>query len=380
MSSNLINIIIIKHSIMNKIRIFLVLFCIVLCMGGCKNNSQKVNVLVSLPLTGDAAVYAKLLQDGIEIGLDQMDKETRGKINVIYQDDKLSSKEAVSVLQQAMAKRKLSVAMTTSTELAMTIGGICNDNKIVMLPPIADGNQITKGKEYVFLITPTSAYQGIALAQKIKESNYTKVAILHLNDSWGNELSTEFQNKFVELGGEVLIRERCEAGQTDLRSTLLRIKNRQPEVILIILHPTETVPVLKQIKELGITAVIYGGDTFSNKDLYKSEVIDLVQGVRFTLPTQPDNQYFEDFKKLFVAKYGYNPDINAAAARDAIMLVAKAVKDGATDGTSIKDKFNSYTNGIEGATGLIKWDNNRNVVSKEYSLYIISGNEYHKVD
>jgi len=354
--------------------------CIGGCQRGCNNESQKVNVLVSLPLTGDAAAYAKLLKDGIEVGLDQMDKETRDKINVIYQDDKLSSKEAVNVLQQEMARRKLSVAMTTSTEFAMTIGGICNTNKIVLLPPIADGNQITKDKEYVFLITPTSVFQGIVLAEKIKESSYMKVAVLHLNDSWGKELATEFQKKFVDLGGEVVATESCESGQTDMRSTLLRIKNREPDAILLILHPTETVPALKQIRELGITAALFGGDTFSNKDLYKDEVIDLVQGVRFTLPTQPDNKIFEEFKMQFAAKYGYNPDINATAARDAIMLVAKAVEDGATDGTSIRDKFNSYTDGIESATGLIQWDENRNVVSKEYSLYIISGKEYQKVN
>jgi hypothetical protein len=29
---------------------------------------------------------------------------------------------------------------------------------------------------------------------------------------------------------------------------------------------------------------------------------------------------------------------------------------------------------------LIKWDNNRNVVSKNYSLYVVNGNEYNKVD
>ena len=374
-------------NIMNKIKfisVTIVVLCAVLCVVWFikKNNNEpeKVNVLVSLPLTGDGAAYAKLLKDGIEIGLDQMDKTTREKINVIYQDDRMSSKESVNILQQEMARRKLSVAMTTATEFAMTIGGICNDNKIVLLPPIADGNQITKDKEYVYLITPTSAYQGIALAEKIKESNYSKVAILHLNDSWGNELSKEFQNKFIELGGEVLAKETCEAGQTDLRSILLKIKNMKPDAILLILHPTETVPTLKQIKELRITAALFGGDTFSNKDLYKSEVIDLVQGIRFTLPTQPNNAIFEIFKNLFVAKYGYTPDINAAAARDAILLVAKAVEDGGIDGTSIKNLFNSYTDGIEGATGLIKWDKNRNVVSKEYSLYIISGNEYKKVD
>jgi len=360
------------------------LLCIVMCLGGCQggcnNESQKVNVLVSLPLTGDAAFYGRILQDGIEAGLDQIDQTTRDKINVIYQDDKLSSKEAVNVLQQEMARRKLSVVMTSSSELAMTIGGICNDNKIVLLPPIADGSQITEGRGYVFLITPTTAYQGIVLAERMKGSNYTKAAVLHRNDAGGNAVATAFQSEFIALGGEIVATEVCESGQTDLRSILLRIRNREPEALLILLPPNEIIAALRQIRELGITVALFGGDTFSNTDLYREGVIDLMQGVRFTLPTQPDNAIFAEFKGQFAAKHGYDPDINAAAARDAILLIAKAVKDGATDGTSFKEKFNSYTEGVEGATGLIKWDENRNVVSKKYSLFIISGDEYQMAD
>jgi branched-chain amino acid transport system substrate-binding protein len=365
---------------MKKIKVISLLVCVILCMFGCTETSQKINVLVNLPLTGDGAPYGKLLKDGIEIGIQQMDENTRNKINVIYQDDKMSAKEEVNILHQEMAKHTISVVMTTSTEFAITLGKICNDNNIVLLPPIADGDQITSGKEYVYLITPTSAFQGSVLAKKIKENNCSTVAVFSLNDSWGKALSSEFQKKFVDEGGKVLISETCEAGQTDMRSVLLKIKNKKPDAILLILHPTETVPALKQIKELGIIAKLYGGDTFSNKDLYKNEVIDLMQGLQFTLPTQPDNAIFDGFKKLFFEQYAYNPDVNAAAARDAILLVAKAVADGAIDGPSIKDKFNSYTNGIEGATGLIKWDENRNVVSKGYSLYIVSGKEYHEVD
>lgn len=356
------------------------LLCAVGCHSQCNHKEERVNVLVSLPLTGNAAAYGKLLKDGIEIGLEQVDKGTRDKINVIFQDDKLSSKEAVSILQHEMAKQKLSVAMTASTELAMTLGKTCNDNKIVLLPPIADGNQITNGREYVFLITPTSAFQGTVLAQKIKERNYTKAAILHLNDSWGKELSTEFQNSYAQLGGETLIKETCEIGQTDMRSLLLKIKNRQPEALLLILHPTETIPTLKQIKELNINVALFGGDTFSNKDLYKDGVVDLMQGLRFTLPTQPDNQVYQEFQKIFYAKHNYNPDINAAAARDAITLVAKAVEDGAVNGTSVRDIFNSYNEGIVGATGMIKWDENRNVVSKSYALYVVRGDSYFEED
>jgi branched-chain amino acid transport system substrate-binding protein len=352
------------------------LFYLIIGLHSCKQEADKVNVLINLPLTGDGATYASLLKNGVEIGLEQIDEQTRNKLNVIFQDDKLSTKEAVNILHQEMAMQRLSAVMTTSTEMAMTLAPICNSNKIVLLPPIADGDEITKDKEYVFLITPTSSFQGTVLADKIIEYGYKTAAIFYLNDAWGKSLSTEFSEKFSDLGGSIVSSESCEAGQTDMRSTLLRIKNNHPEVILLILHPTETIPTLKQIRELGITAALFGGDTFSNKDLYKSNTTQLVQGIRFTLPTQPTDSIYKEFERLFISRYGYKPDVNAAAARDAIALIAKAVKEGATSGSSIKDFFCSHSTGFEGSTGLIKWDKNRNVVSKKYSLYIIKGDKY----
>lgn len=160
---------------------------------------------------------------------------------------------------------------------------------------------------------------------------------------------------------------------------LLTIKNNSPDATIIILHPTETIPLLKQIKELNIQAALYGGDTLSNKALYSDDVKEFVQGIKFTLPSQPDNKIFQSFQKGFKEKYGYAPDMNAAAAQDAITLIAMAVEQGATNGTEFKNKFQSWKDGVVGATGLIKWKENRNVVSKQYSLYRINSNNYELV-
>jgi len=360
-----------------KIKLFnlqslVVISIIFFSLWGCSfQKSNKVNVLVSLPLTGDAAAYGKLLKDGIEYGLSEMDEKTQSKINVIYQDDKLSTKDAINILNQEMAKQELSVVMTSSTELAMNLGSICNKNKIVLLPPIADGDNITKAGKYVYLITPVSSFQGKELARYISKDGHKNVAVIYLNDAWGNSLSSEFKIALNEYNGVVLISEACNPGQRDFRTQLTKIKNQKPDAFLIILHPTETIPLLKQVKELNFSAALYGGDTFSNKALYSKDVVELIQGIKFTLPSQPNNEIFNSFRKGFKEKYGYEADINAAAARDGIFLVGKAIERGANNGTDIINIFQSWTEGLVGATGLIKWNENRNVVSKQYSLYFI---------
>lgn len=366
------------NKILLHVKIIIAIFINVIFLINCNlsGKNDKVSILVSLPLTGDAAAYGKLLKDGVEYGLSELDSNVKNKLNVIYQDDKLSTKDAVNILHQEMAKQKLAAVMTSSTELAMNLGPICNENKVILLPPIADGDQITKAGEYVFLITPVSSFQSQELARYMTLDKVKTAAIIFLNDSWGNSLTQEFTKAFEATSGKVLIKEGFNAGTRDFRETLLKIKKGNPDALLIILHPAETIPVLKQIRELGIKSKLYGGDTFSNKELYQKEVVDLVQGIKFTLPAQPNNEIFSSFKKGFKEKYGYEADINAAAARDAIILIASTVKLGAKNGTMIKDIFMQWKNGVKGATGLITWDDNRNVISKNYSLYKINQGLY----
>lgn len=358
----------------------ILLMLVVISSCNQSKNKDQINVLVSLPLTGDAAAYGKLLMDGVNYGLSELDTAISSKINVIYQDDKLSSKEAVNIINQEMAKQKISVAMTSSTELAMTIAPICNKNRIILLPPIADGADITKNGEYIYLLTPVSTFQAKELARYISKDGHSNVAVIYLNDSWGNSLSSIFKTEIKDkYNGSVVFSESCNPGQRDFRTQLSKLKNKKPDATLIILHPTETIPLIKQMKELNINCDIYGGDTFSNKALYTEEIIDLVHGIKFTLPSQPENKIYQSFKKGFQKKYGYSADINAAAARDAITLIGLAIEQGAINGTEIKDKFQSWKDGIEGATGLIRWNENRNVISKKYSKYLIKENHYELV-
>ncbi len=342
----------------------------------CEKKSSTVNILVPVPFTGDAASYGKIVKEGVEIALSELDDDpVKQRLKVIYQDSKLSIKEIVNILQQELALHPISVVMPVSTGEALALAPICNKNKVLLLPPLADGDQLSEARPYFFRISPASWFQGKVLADAIKDGGFSKTAVLYLNDAWGQGLSTKFKEFFTLRGGQVVAMETCNPGETNLRSQLQKIKVANPDALLIILHPTETIPALKQIRELGIKSKLYGGDTFSNKAIY-TEAADLAQGVIFALPAKPDNEVFHKFNALYKERYGTDADINAAASRDAVMLIAEAVKKGATTGEEIRDLFDNMSEGLGGATGLIKWDKQGDVISKRYQLYVIKGTSY----
>lgn len=342
----------------------------------CGRKKDAVNVLAAIPLSGDAASYGQVQKQGIEIALSELEGDpVKEKLNVIYADTKLSPKEAVNILQQEMMKHAIAAVMPISTGEVLSLAPVCNKRKVVLLSPLASGDKITSAGAYVYRVSPSDSFQGKELARAVYSGNHISVGVLHVNDAWGKGLSDTFVKSFEDYKGTVVAIETCNPGQTDLRTQLTKLKQSDAEAIVFIVHPGEAIPALKQTRELAIKAKIYGGDTFSHKTIY-TEAADVAQGVIFTLPTTPDNEIFEKFSKDYKARFGSDADINAAAARDAIMLIAKAVKAGAKDGITIKKAFDGFNQGMMGATGLIKWDENGDVVSKNYGIFRIEGKSY----
>lgn len=339
-------------------------------------ETGKVNVLVAAPFTGEAASYGKLVKEGIEIALDELGNDpVKAKINIIYRDSKLSLQEIANIFNQELSLHPLAVVMPVSTSEALALAPLCDRNKVVLLPPLADGDQLSGISAYFFRISPASSFQGRELARAVIHAGHKQPAILYLNDAWGEGLSSEFRTSFDSTGRRVVAMESCNPGQNDVRAQLVKIKDAKPDAIIILVHPAETIPALRQIRELGLKVQMYGGDTFSNKAIYK-EAAELAQGVIFALPTTPDNEIFTKFSSLYKAKYGTEADINAAAARDAMILISEAVRSGAKDGQSIAAFFASMKNGFNGVTGVVLWNSHGDVISKSYSLYIIKGDSY----
>ncbi|OGV61338.1 MAG: hypothetical protein A2498_01085 [Lentisphaerae bacterium RIFOXYC12_FULL_60_16] len=354
----------------------LILALIVAGLVSCAKKPTTVNILVAAPFTGAAASYGKVVREGVDIALSEIANDPVGRrINVIYRDSQLSLKEIVNIFHQEVAKQRISVIMPVSTAESLVLAPLCNEKQIVLLPPLADGDQLSSAGPFVYRVSPTSSFQGGELAKAVSAAGHKSVAVLYLNDAWGKGLSDAFSKALASNGGKVVAAEAIAPDQTDLRVALSKVKTANPDSLVILLHPAETIPALRQIRELGIKAALYGGDNFSNKAIYE-EAADLAQGVVFALPAKPDNATFQHFAKMYKVAHAAEADINAAAARDAMMLVVEAVRRGATDGPAIKAYFDAKNDAFDGATGPIRWDGNGDVVSKRYALYIVKGGTY----
>jgi branched-chain amino acid transport system substrate-binding protein len=338
-------------------------------------QSPPVVIVATVPLTGDAASYGEIQKRGYELALEKVNEQPAAPLlKVVYRDTQLNPREAVTALRQSLLLDKPQVVFSISTAEVMAQAPVANAEKVILLSPLASGDDISSAGPYVYRVSPSDSFQGKVMAENVVKLGVRRFGVLYVNSAWGVGLSKNFARSLEQNGGAIVGSEGTDPAQIDFRTALERLRAANPEGLFLILNPGGVVAALRQIKELGIQAKLFGADTLSDQTIYKTAANE-AQGVVFSLPAKPDSPAFKEFDAIYRKRFNAPADINAAAAYDSVMLVARAARAGARTGDQIKKYFDSQQP-YEGASGPVKWDDNGDVTSKTYMLYRIEGDKY----
>ena len=166
--------------------------------------------------------------------------------------------------------------------------------------------------------------------------------ITQLGDDYSSGLGSFFKDAFAKLGGEIVSEEQFQTNQTDSITTAPLI--------------------IKQARELGITATIAAGDTWENSTIIENAGKD-AEGVvlsTFFDEAEPANDeaaaFIKGFKEYLV-KNKQEDIIPAVSALgyDSYLAAIKAIETAnSTDTTAIRDALKGVQ--IDGVTGSITFN------------------------
>ncbi len=168
----------------------------------------------------------------------------------------------------------------------------------------------------------------------------------------GDSYQKHFINKFEELGGNVLVYESVNLGETDFKSTLTKIKRSNPDVILAIHISNELGLILKEIKELGIESKIIS--------YYQAEnpvVIDVAknaaEGLIVSSPESGEKTNTQiNFEKEYYVRFNSFPTVLTTNAYDALNIQVNAYKECNGERECIKEYMYSLKD-YDGVSGVI---------------------------
>lgn len=343
------------------------LLALSLVLAGCAGGGgDTIKVGWFGALTGDQAVWGenelntvKMLfeeynaKGGIEVG------SKKYKLEVIGYDNKGDAQEAVNVTKRLTGQDKVvAILGPNASGNAIPIAPILEQAKVPDIATVATNPKVTvmdgKVKPYNFRVCFIDPYQGaVAAGYAFDRLGAKKAAILYdVSDDYSQGLREFFKSNFTGKGGEIVADESFNAGDTDFRPQLTKIKAANPDIIFMPYFFKEVALSANQARELGMKQVMMGGDGWPSEQLI-SMGGKSVEGCFFVNHLDYADPAVADYKARYLAKYGKETELNGYLVHDAVlMLVAGLQKAGKPNGEALAKALSGIE--VQGITGNIK--------------------------
>jgi len=343
---------------------------------------------VLTPLTGDGAVYGRATRNGIELALEEINAAggVRGRpLRIVFEDDRMSPTDGVSAFQRMVAAERPSIVLGPfGSSVVLAVAPIANSSRVPIMSASATADSIALAGDYVFRITPPNSRQGSDIAAySFNRLNARKAMVFFQNNDYGVTLRDAFVARFQELGGTVVAPEGFALGATDYRAALGRARTQRPDVIFFPLHSQESVLLLRQAREQGVTARFISADGAMTSELLEAAG-PASEGAYFStlaLGFGVADQEIETFNQAYAAKYGPgDPDVYAAYYYEATKIAARALEEAGPDPEQVRQYLNSMNGdgAYTGITGRTAFDANGEV-DKSFYIYQVREGAFARV-
>ena len=301
--------------------------------------------------------YANQIYPTVEIG------GTEYKIELVEVDNKSDKTEAVTAAQKLVAEGVIGVLGSYGSGVSIAAGDIFADAGIPAIGCSCTNPQVTNGNDWYFRTCFIDPFQGTVMANYAIQSGYKTAAVItQLGDDYSSGLGSYFKTAFESLGGTIVTEEQFQTNQSDFKAILTNIKSANPDIIFAPSSITTAPLIIKQAREMGITAVIAAGDTWENATIIENAGAD-AEGVvlsTFFDEAAPANDeaasFIKGFKEYLVS-IG-EPDIIPAVSAlgyDAYLCLLQAIKDAdSTDPAAVRDALENVS--VTGVTGDITFN------------------------
>lgn len=327
--------------------------------GGEKKADNKVGDVLkigaNLEMTGTNASFGKSASNGAKLALKEVNAKGGvlggKKLELVVADNKSEVAEAANAMQKLITSDKVIASIAPIASSSVIAGAEINQKyKVLGISPTASNPAVTvdpktgKTREYLFRAAFIDPFQGSVMANFASRSLNAKTAALYIENSsdYAKGLGKFFQEQFTKNGGTIVAQEAYLQKDTDFKATLTKIKAQNPDVVFVPGYYQEVGLIIKQAREMGITAPFLGGDGWDSAKLPEIAGQDALNNAFFSNHYSPDDS--SEAVKAFVANYKkeYNetPDAFAALAYDATMMVVEAIKRAnSADTTKIREEL-----------------------------------------
>ncbi len=310
-------------------------------------DSAKYKVGVIIPLTGQIASMGNFVKRGIDLAMEDLPSSERNLIDVVYEDDQFESAKTVSAYRK-LKQSKLDAVFVIGSPPANALGPITERDGTILMAIGASDSTIAVGKNLSFIHWVIPPVLGDKLASELIRKDFKRIAFIAAEAS-GTIADQDAVIKSLRDNGRgnvVALEETYLKEATDYRSTIVKLRQKKVDAVVVCLFPGALSSFAKQFRDAKLDAELIGMETFENEDEVKASEGSLI-GKIYVNSSDPS----PSFIKRYTKKYGEHPGWAAGNGYDSLRLIAAAVHKVGAGNVAIRDYLRAVKD-FNGASGV----------------------------
>jgi branched-chain amino acid transport system substrate-binding protein len=353
-------------------------------LAGCGKKDETIKIGHAGPLTGPVAHLGKDNENGVRLALDEANAaglSIGGKkvsFSMQSEDDQADPKQGTIVAQKLVDAKVVGVVGHLNSGTTIPASKIYHDAGIAQVSPSATNVTYThQGFKTAFRVMANDAQQGKVLGDyAVTKLGAKTVAIIDDRSAYGQGLADEFEKAAKGAGAQIVTREFTGTDKTDFNAILTSIKGKNPDLIFYGGMDSQSGPMMKQIKNLGLTSKFLTGDGGQTAEFVKLAG-EAGEGAYASSPGVPLEKMpgGKGFAEKYKAKFNIEIQLYAPYAYDSMNVLLAAMKKA---DSSDPAKYLPALAGItyQGVTGNIAFDENGDIKGGSISLYQVKGGKW----
>ena len=324
-----------------------------------------------LPLSGQVAAYGEMMQRGQLMAVDDILEEYGDSVKIVFFNTKHLKDDALNRMQDAHnmgIKYLVEVFGSDQVEHCMNYA---SDHGMFILSGVDTKYELVEeGKGNFARIMPSDAAASQEILRWMEKEGAKTVAILYVNDDWGEGLLHSAQACIKESSLELVGVFDMNRSQDSFSSTVAKMKAKNPDAVCMFVYPDDGGRYLKEAYRQQFTPGFYATENFTGEDMIKTAQ-NAAAGVRMVVPsTSDENEQYKKMVQKYTAKYKEEPTIFALKGYDAVHVLYDLLKKAkSTDVKSVKRLIESGGYEFTGVTGPIQFDNKGEYVVTSYDHF-----------
>ena len=359
----------------------LVAAVILACAAPAMAQEQVVKIGHSGPLSGPNTFAGRDNDNGVRLAVEELNarKISVGgktlKFEVVSEDDQCDAKTGVAVAQKLVDSGVKYVMGPYCSGVAIPASRVY-DGGGTMVSTVGTNPKVTQGgyKNVFRIVASDSQIGGNMAAYAANVMKVKKVGVIDDRTAFGQGVAEEFAKEAQKLGLTIVGREFTNDKATDFMAILTSLKGKQPEAIFYGGYAPQAAPMARQMKQLGVTAKLLGGDTLCSPEMGKlaADAVNDLVFCAYAGMLMDANDTTKAFQAKFNKRFGQNPDVYSPFYYDQVINIGEAMqKSGSIDPAKVGAYI--HQNAHKGVMGEYAYDDKGNRIKAPVVVMTFEG-------